>query len=60
MEMIKWGYVPKDSKTFECKNCGSIFKADSDEYKTLSQYAYIHDGIQYVCYCPLCGKKVYI
>lgn len=22
MEMIKWGYVPKDSKTFECKNCG--------------------------------------
>ena len=35
MEMIKWGYVPKDSKTFECKNCGSIFKADSDEYKEL-------------------------
>lgn len=61
MKIIKRGKIPEEGKKqFECKNCGTIFLAEIGEYHSLSQMAYVHDGIQYECICPVCHKKAYI
>lgn len=42
-------------KRFVCRECGCIFEADKEEYKTESQY-----NESYVwCECPYCANTAY-
>lgn len=42
-------------KRFICRECGCIFEADKEEYKTGSQY-----NESYVwCECPYCANTAY-
>lgn len=59
MEIIKQGNLEltKKIKTFECTNCGCIFKADKDEYSYAgAQY----NTAYYKCQCPTCSYTVYV
>jgi len=62
MEIIKMGRLnnPEEIKQFECRHCGTIFKANKFEYNTAGQFAYLHDGIQYKCTCPVCKREATI
>lgn len=46
----------KQTKVFECKTCGCVFKADKGEYRG-------EDGCDFRYYyyakCPCCGDKTY-
>lgn len=57
MKIIKNGDLErlKETKTFECKRCGCVFKAEKGEYTTRSQY----NEIYYLCKCPTCATTVY-
>lgn len=43
----------KGTKTFFCRNCGCIFKADKGDYRSDSQY----NSIYYFCACPYCKSE---
>ena len=57
MEIIKKGEIERveETKMFECKRCGCVFKADRSEYISDQHY----DEFYYTCTCPTCGKTVY-
>ena len=57
MEIIKKGEIERveETKMFECKRCGCVFKADRSEYISGQHY----DDFYYTCTCPTCGKTVY-
>lgn len=57
MEIIKEGNLERleETKTFECKRCGCVFKANKEEYAACSQ----NNDIYYLCHCPTCGKTSY-
>ena len=59
MRIIKRGKIPVYTKQFTCDNCGTVFEAENDEYKSCGQMAYM-DGLLYMCQCPVCGKMAYI
>ena len=60
MKIIKRGELPFGTKQFSCNYCGTAFEASKGEYRSCGQLAYIHDGIEFECKCPVCGKMVYI
>lgn len=60
MKIIERGKIPKNTKRFYCKNCGTVFDADKGEYVSADQMEYMHDGILYKCICPVCKKWAYI
>ena len=60
MKILKRGEIPKYSKIFVCGNCGSEFEAEKGEYQSCGQLAYMHDGLEYECRCPVCKKMCYI
>lgn len=43
----------KETRTFFCRNCGCIFKADKEDYHSDSQY----NNLYYYCACPYCKSK---
>lgn len=57
MKIIKEGNIEriKETKMFECKRCGCVFKADKGEYKVGSHY----NDIYFLCTCPTCGSSTY-
>lgn len=57
MEIIKQGEIERveETKMFECKRCGCVFKSDRSEYLTGNHY----NALYYTCTCPTCGKTVY-
>lgn len=57
MKIIKEGNVErlKETKMFECKRCGCVFKADRNEY----QIGHHYNDYYYTCVCPTCGKTTY-
>lgn len=59
MKIIKKGEIPKQTKRFKCKHCGTIFEAEKGEYNGANQLAWI-DGIEYESTCPVCGHTVTI
>ena len=60
MKIISRGEIPVPVRRFECDYCGTIFEAEKGEFHSCGQYAYIHDGLEWECKCPVCGKMVYI
>lgn len=58
MEIIKQGNIEQviESKMFECKRCGCVFKAVRGEYESKMD---CRNDIYYLCDCPTCGKTVY-
>ena len=58
MEIIKQGNIEQviESKMFECKRCGCVFKAERGEYESKQD---CHNEMYYLCECPTCGKTVY-
>ena len=60
MLIIHRGEVPDITKRFECKYCGTLFEAAEGEYVSCNQMEYMHDGLEYKCLCPVCGRTVYI
>ena len=60
MKIIEKGKIPNLSQRFACRNCGTVFVADSTEYKAADQIEYMHDDILYKCRCPVCGRYAYI
>lgn len=62
MLILKGGDLDKINQTitFECDNCGCMFKADKNEYELVSNsMEYIDTRARYKCICPFCKKKVY-
>lgn len=62
MLILKGGDLDKINQTitFECDNCGCVFKADKNEYEHVSnQREWLETGASYKCACPFCKKKVY-
>lgn len=59
MEIINKGSLDKANgvKTFVCKKCGCVFKADKSEYEEYYQYQ-AYDGCG--CKCPCCGFNTHI
>lgn len=58
MKIIKQGSIEQviESKMFECKRCGCLFKA---EYKEYERKQGCRNDTYYLCTCPTCGKTVY-
>ena len=58
MEIIKKGDIGQviESKMFECKRCGCVFKAERSEYESKMD---CRNDMYYLCDCPTCGKTVY-
>lgn len=56
MEVIKHGNPDriKQTKLFECKECGCIFKANIGEYR--ERYSHQSD-FRLVCTCPDCNSE---
>lgn len=56
MKILKEGNIEKINKTkyFLCRNCGCVWTANKDEYKTDTQY----NQEYYTCKCPFenCGE----
>lgn len=54
VKIIKPGSNEKirGTKTFYCKNCGCIFKADKEDYHSASHY----NDFYFVCPCPYCNS----
>lgn len=42
----------KGTKTFFCRKCGCIFKADKEDYHSDSHY----NSLYYRCTCPYCNS----
>ncbi len=40
-------------RRFKCDQCGCVFEANKDEYKSVAQY----NDIYYFCKCPCCGEN---
>jgi hypothetical protein len=58
MEIIKKGNIEQviETKMFECKRCGCVFKAERSEYESKMD---CRNDMYYLCDCPTCGKTVY-
>ena len=58
MGIIKKGDIGQviESKMFECKRCGCVFKAERGEYESKMD---CRNDMYYLCDCPTCGKTVY-
>ena len=58
MEIIKKGNIEQviESRMFECKRCGCVFKAERGEYESKQD---TRNDMYYLCDCPTCGKTVY-
>lgn len=54
MKIIKKGIIVKSDKRFSCRNCGTIFDADNEEYQTRTKMLIT----LYYCTCPVCGERV--
>lgn len=59
MKILKYGQIPRRTKQFTCKKCGTVFLADETEYRCADQLAVMHDGITAYCKCPVCGNEAY-
>ena len=59
MEIIKQSNIEQviETKMFECKRCGCVFKAELGEYESKQD---THNDVYYLCDCPTCRKKVYL
>lgn len=59
MEVIKHGNPDrvKQTKVFECKECGCVFKANKDEYHERYQFNSTGCHPKSVCICPDCDSE---
>lgn len=59
MEVIKHGDPDrvKQTKVFECKECGCVFKADKDEYREIYLPEMLPSPFRLVCNCPDCNSE---
>lgn len=60
MKILRAGIIDKKVKRFVCLSCGCEFEADSSEYESCSQIAYIHDRVTAQCRCPCCKQMVFV
>lgn len=60
MKIIKEGFMPNNTKRFECSVCGCIFEVDDKEYRNSSWKEVMLDILpNYKCACPTCRHIVY-